>query len=84
MEQKVLGHIPGIIGRLVRKGRGKEREREREREKHNRTVGIRHLNVCVCVERRMIQIWTNMSTTLCEELMYMYILIHTVYTYLLM
>ena len=63
MEQKALGHIPGIIGRLVRKGGGREREREREREKkkHNRTVGIKHLNVCVCVERRMIQIWTNIS-----------------------
>ena len=58
MEQKALGHIPGIIGRLVRKGGGRER---REKNKHNRTVGIRHLNVCVCVERRMIQIWTNIS-----------------------
>ena len=48
MEQKALGHIPGIIGRLVRKGGGREKERERERERDNRTVGIRHLNVYVC------------------------------------
>ena len=31
MEQKMSGRIPGIVGRLVRKGRKRERERERER-----------------------------------------------------
>lgn len=60
MEQKALGHIPGIIGRLVRKGGGRER-REREKKKETQSYSWHKTSQCVCVERRMIQIWTNIS-----------------------